>query len=49
MEDTKTKPTSEKQQLKPIQIIHCANGWIAVFKRSIHVGSGEFPWDVKES
>ncbi len=40
MDDTKTQPTPEGNQLQPLQVLHCADGWIAVFKKSIHVGAG---------
>ncbi len=49
MEDTKTQPTPEGNQLQPLQVLHCADGWIAVFKKSIHVGAGEFFLEARES
>jgi hypothetical protein len=48
-EDQKTQPSPEKKQLQPVQVIEGADGWIAVLKKSVHFGSGEFPWEVKES
>jgi hypothetical protein len=49
MEDTKTQPVANEKQEQPTQVIHASDGWIAVFRKSIQVGSGEFPWKVKES
>ncbi len=40
MEDTKAQPNPEENLLQPLHVIRCADGWIAVFKQSIHAVRG---------
>jgi hypothetical protein len=49
MENTKTQPVTNEKPEQPVQVIHADDGWIAAFRKSIQVGSGEFPWEVKKS